>query len=67
MNDKKMYRYRINDGDAGGCVIAASEEKAKEKVREVYSVYADGELADGIIDIWVEEETGDPDVIETYP
>lgn len=58
-----IYRYSINSGDNGGCVLAGNAEDAKDLVRRRYP--------GAEVTIWdpTEDEFFDPDypgVIEAY-
>ena len=62
-NGLNIYRYSINRGDNGGCVLAQDTKKAKDLVRRRYP--------GAEVTIWdpTEDEFFDPDypgVIEAY-
>ena len=63
-----MYRYTVNEGDYGGCVLAASEDEGLEKVLAFYEKdqdlveYYNGDFN---ITVWTDDEFP-PDVIQVY-
>ena len=74
--DRQLYRYTINYGSHGGCVLAFGEEEGERKVRQAYGqVYPElsKEVAKWEITVWRDSDNGclinsqDPDVVEVYP
>jgi hypothetical protein len=73
-NSMNLYRYMINDAERGGCVLAANEKEAEQKVRKMYEEligscdkWDAGEIAKYVITVWVSESIATADVVETYP
>jgi Cu2+-containing amine oxidase len=64
-----MYRYTIDDGDYGGCVLASSEDEGEAKVRAAYLKDAEFIKLNGSdfeITVWQDEEISS-DVVQVYP
>lgn len=66
-----IWRYSINEGEAGGIVIAFSKEEAERKVKEMYDDYDGSENAEDEITVWKAILDDDyskdyPDVLEIY-
>ena len=78
--EKHLYRYNINNGEYGGCVLAADESEGESKVRKAYDqAYPERfkEIVSWEIAVWRGTGNGwhenrlvddiDPDVVEVYP
>ena len=63
MKDEKiLYRYTINDGLRGGCVLATNEADGEKKVRQAYNEAYPNQSIDIItweIVVWDDAENGD--------
>lgn len=68
---ENIWRYSVNNGDAGGIVIADTKEKAEQNVKEMYEDYDGSENAEDKITVWKAVLDDDyskdyPDVLEIY-
>ena len=68
---ENIWRYSVNEGEAGGIVIANTKEEAEKKVKEMYEDYDGSENAEDEVTVWKatldDEYSKDyPDVLEIY-
>jgi len=78
---QQLYRYTINEGDCGGCVLACSEEEGVQKVQNAYLAYMDKadspedariaeKYANSEITVWIDDEhminKVSSDMVEVY-
>lgn len=66
-----IWRYTVNKGEAGGIVIADTQEEAKRKANEMYDDYDGSENTENKITVWKMSLDDDysedyPDVLEIY-
>ena len=68
---ENIWRYTVNEGEAGGIVIANNKEEAERKVKEMYEDYDGSEDTENVIIVWKvlldDYYSKDyPDVLEIY-
>lgn len=68
---ENIWRYTVNEGEAGGIVIANNKEEAERKVKEMYEDYDGSEDIENVIIVWKalldDYYSKDyPDVLEIY-
>lgn len=68
---ENIWRYSVNNGEAGGIVIADIKEEAEQKVKEMYEDYDGSENGEDEIIVWKAVLDDDyskdyPDVLEIY-
>ena len=68
---ENIWRYTVNEGEAGGIVIANNKEEAERKVKEMYEDYDGSEDTENVIIVWKAlldnyYSKDYPDVLEIY-
>lgn len=68
---ENIWRYTVNKDEAGGIVIADTQEEAERKVKEMYEDYDRSENTETVIAVWKALSDDDyskdyPDILEIY-
>lgn len=68
---ENIWRYTVNEREAGGIVIANNKEEAERKVKEMYEDYDGSEDIENVIIVWkalLDDYYSEdyPDVLEIY-
>lgn len=64
-----LWRYSINEGEAGGLVIADTKEEAEEKVQKYHNHDCDWSIDEVLVWEWTDDDYYDeynPDVFNCY-